>query len=291
MDTIWGAFSDRPNRLEDKYGHATIVVPVNWLARLSLLLGLNAVPVVGVVGAGWTNATALVLYWCETVILVLLVALRIRLHRRWTNKRCHYCETLVKITRNGLSRTERSTGYFGTSFIVVALTFATAQVVFLSFILYKTHLLDNVSFTQLMQGLAATAMFLCVGFLIDLKGLRERPFAWIRDMSNAVLWRVFLVQIVIICGVVGIAWLGLPRITLITFVALKLYTDATSQLPQYDPAEAPTWMVCVFGNGFAQYWRAAKRLDQARAAAEEEIFYGRPMPLEKTPNQRTDILA
>ena len=54
-------------------------------------------------------------------------------------------------------------------------------------------------------------------------------------MSNAVLWRVFLVQIVIICGVVGIAWLGLPRITLITFVALKLYTDATSQLPQYDP--------------------------------------------------------
>ena len=264
---------------------------MNCLARLSLLLGLNAVPVVGVAGAGWTNATALVLYWCETVILVLLVALRIRLHRRWTNKRCHYCETLVKITRNGLSRTERSTGYFGTSFIAVALTFATAQAVFLSFVLYKTHLLDNVSFTQLIQGLAATAMFLCVEFLIDLRGLRERPFAWIRDMSNAVLWRVFLVQIVIICGVVGIAWLGLPRITLITFVALKLYTDATSQLPQYDPAEAPAWVVCVFGNGFARYWRAAKRVEKARAAAEEEIFYGRPMPLEKTPNQRTDILA
>src|SRR5206468_1304223 len=170
------------------------------------------------------------------------------LHRRWTNKRGHYCETLVKITRNGLSRTERSTGYFGTSFIVVALTFATAQAVFLSCILYQTHLLDNVSFTQLKRGLAATAIFLCVGFLIDLKGLRERPFAWIRDIGNAVLWRVFLVQIVIICGVVGIAWLGLPRITLITFVALKLYTDATSQLPQYDPAEGPVWMVRLFGN-------------------------------------------
>ena len=84
---------------------------MSWLARLSLLLGVNAVPVVGVAGAGWTNATALVLYWCETVILVLLVALRIRLHRRWTNKRGHYCEGLVKITRNGLSRTERSTGH------------------------------------------------------------------------------------------------------------------------------------------------------------------------------------
>ena len=91
-------------------------------------------------------------------------------------------------------------------------------------------------------------------------------------MSNAVLWRVFLVQIVIICGVVGIAWLGLPRITLITFVALKLYTDATSQLPQYDPAEAPAWMVCVFGNGFARYWRATKRIEQAPAAAEGNLL-------------------
>lgn len=219
---------------------------MNWLARLSLLVGLNAVPVVGVARAGWTNATALVLYWCETVILVLWVALRSRFHRRWTNKRGHYRETLIKIASNGLSRTKRSTGYFGTSFITGALTFATAQAVFLSFILYKTHLLDNVSFTQLKRGLAATAMFLSVGFFIDLRGLRERPFAWIRDISNAVLWRVFLVQIVIICGAVGIAWLGFPRITLITFVALKLYTDATSQLHQYDPAEAPVWMVRLF---------------------------------------------
>jgi uncharacterized protein DUF6498 len=213
-----------------------------------------------------------------------LVALRIRLHRRWTNKRGHYCETLIKIARNGLGRTKKSTGYFGTSFITVALTFATAQAVFLSFILYKTHLLDNVNFTQLMQGLAATAVFLCLAFLIDLKGLRERPFAWIREISNAVLWRVFLVQIVIICGAMGIAWLGLPRVTLITFVVLKLYTDATSQLPQYDPAEAPAWMVWLFGNSFARYWRTVKRSDLARAAAEEEIFDGRLMPLEKTAN-------
>jgi len=67
-------------------------------------------------------------------------------------------------------------------------------------------------------------------------------------------------------------------------VALKLYTDVTSQLSQYDLAEALAWMVCLFGNGFARYWRTVKRSDQARAAAEEEIFDGRPMPLEKTAN-------
>jgi hypothetical protein len=179
---------------------------VNWLARLSLLLGLNAVPVVGVAGAGWTNATALVLYWYETVILVVLVALRIHLHRRWTNKRGHYCEVLVKTTRGSSSKTQTTIGYFGTSFIIVAVMFAIIQAIFLSFILHKAQLLDKVSFAQLSKGLAATTVFLCLGFFIDLRGLRERPFAWIRDMSNAVLWRVFLVQIVIICGVIGSSW-------------------------------------------------------------------------------------
>ena len=104
-------------------------------------------------------------------------------------------------------------------------------------------------------------------------------------MSNAVVWRVFLVQIVIICGVIGSSWLGLPRAILITFVILKLYTDATAQLPQYDPEQAPAWMVRLFGSGFAQYWRAEKQVDQARAAAEEEIFNGKPMPLQKAPSQ------
>jgi hypothetical protein len=258
---------------------------VNWLARLSLLLGLNAVPVVGVTRAGWSNATALVLYWCETVILVLLIALRIHLHRLRTNKRGHYCEILIKTTRNGSSQARRAIGYFGATFIEVALIFAIIQAIFLTFILHKAQLLDKVSFAQLRQGLVATAAFLCIGFFIDLKGLRERPFAWVRNMSNAVLWRVFLVQIVIICGVMGSSWLGLPRATLITFVVLKLYTDATAQLPQYDPAEAPAWMVRLLGSGFARYWRAEKRVNQARAAAEEEIFNGKPMPLQKAPSQ------
>ena len=262
-----------------------ILLPVNWLARLSLLFGLNAVPVVGVTRAGWTNATALVLYWCETVILVLLVALRIHLHRLWTNKRGHYCEVVVKTTQNASSKTERRIGYFGTTFIEVALIFGVVQAIFLTFILHRTQLLDKVSFAQLRLGLAATAVFLCLGFFIDLKGLRERPFAWVRNMSNAVLWRVFLVQIVIICGVIGSSWLGLPRAILITFVILKLYTDATAQLPQYDPEQAPAWMVRLFGSGFAQYWRAEKQVDQARAAAEEEIFNGKPMPLQNAPSQ------
>jgi Family of unknown function (DUF6498) len=108
---------------------------MNWLARLSLLVGLNAVPVVGVALAGWTNATALVLYWCETVILILLVTIRIHLHRRWTKKRGHYCEMLVKTTRSDLTKIEKRIGRFGTSFIALALMFAIGQGIFLGFVL------------------------------------------------------------------------------------------------------------------------------------------------------------
>lgn len=58
--------------------------------RLLQVLGVNSVPVVGVLAADWTEATALALYWCENVMVTFLVGLRIGLHRRATAKRGHF---------------------------------------------------------------------------------------------------------------------------------------------------------------------------------------------------------
>jgi hypothetical protein len=44
------------------------------------------------------HGTALALYWCESVIIALLVALRIDLHRRATNKRGHYVRVRISNT-------------------------------------------------------------------------------------------------------------------------------------------------------------------------------------------------
>src|SRR6185295_3720279 len=71
---------------------------VNRLIRAFQLVGLNSVPVVGVLAVGWSDGTALALYWCESVLGALLVALRIRLHRKATNKRGHYVETKTTTT-------------------------------------------------------------------------------------------------------------------------------------------------------------------------------------------------
>jgi hypothetical protein len=211
----------------------------NWLTRLLILIALNSVPVVGVGWAGWATATALVLYWCETVILVVLVAIRIYLHRKWTNKRGHYVEVVTETDYDGVRKTKTRVGHFGTGFCTVALVFSAGQALFLGVILWKTGLLRTVNVSQLKEGLTAITAFLLCGFSVDLAGLRQWPFAQIQRLSDAVLWRVFLVHIVIIIGVFATLWFNLPRSTLIVFVVLKLYTDIMAQIPQYNPADAP----------------------------------------------------
>ena len=251
---------------------------INRLGRLTQLVGLNSIPVAGAIFDGWSNATALAIYWCETVIFVVLVFLRIHIHRMATKKRGHYVEI------RGNSR--KKMGLFGTSFLVFSLIFCVGQVVFLNYALGDD--LKSIRRDDVILGIKAVTVFLALGFAIDLIGIRERPFAWIRNMSMGALWRVFLVQVAIIAGVIGTGMFGLPRVTLIAFVILKLYTDAASQLPQYDPEEAPQWMQRLMGKEFAESWRADKRKQTDREAAEEQIFRGQPMPFEASLIQRTD---
>ncbi len=259
---------------------------MNRLGRLTQLVGLNSVPVVGAWFDGWSNATALAIYWCETVMFVILVFARIHLHRRATKKRGHYVEVRVKSTSNGVTTNRSKVGYFGTSFLVFAIVFSIGQVIFLNYALgNEVKVIDR---QELMHGIEAVATLLVLGFVLDLAGLRNRPFAWIRTMSMDALWRVFLVQFAIIAGVIGVGMFNLPRAALITFVALKLYTDAVSQLPQYDPKEAPQWMQRLLGKDFAEYWRSDSQKQSEREAAEEQFFRGTPMPFEASLIQRTE---
>src|SRR5262249_39938386 len=59
------------------------------LRRLLPLVGANAVPLAGVFLRGWSGPTALTLYWFESFLGSLLVAVRIATHDAWTGKRGH----------------------------------------------------------------------------------------------------------------------------------------------------------------------------------------------------------
>ena len=53
------------------------------LIRFAETLGVNSLPVVGLVAGDWSWSTALGVYWFENLIAAALVALRLLLHRRW----------------------------------------------------------------------------------------------------------------------------------------------------------------------------------------------------------------
>src|SRR3954468_162071 len=90
---------------------------MNKLGRLLQIVGLNAIPIGGLLLYGWSDGTALALYWFETLIALFLVALRIRIHRKATNKRGHFV---------GPDK------YFTKSFLVVGLGFLLIPGVFVA---------------------------------------------------------------------------------------------------------------------------------------------------------------
>lgn len=243
------------------------------LLRFVQLVGLSAVPFIGVYNAGWSSATAVALYWCESVMAALLIALRVRLHRRATNKRGHYIEVRVTTTTNGSTRTTKKTGYFGGSFLFIALVFSAAQAVFLAFLL---HLIGKIDVVALKQGVSYSAAFLVIGFVIDLVGLRNRPFAWVRNMVNGAMGRVMVMHLFVMIGFFVAAMKKLPHQVLGVFIVLKLMNDLATQLPQYNPKEAPRWMVRLLGGGFADYWRKERSNEIATELEDEEPYAGVP---------------
>jgi hypothetical protein len=248
------------------------------LLHVAQLAGLNAVPVLGVLADGWSSATALVLYWCETVLLAALIAVRIEWHRHATRKRGHYLPMQVT-TRSGhrVTRREQVVPY-SVVFGLVSAVGCLAQGAFLFIVLQRAGLLQAVRLEDLRAGLRVTAVLVALGFAIDLFGLRQRPFAWIDAISLRVLRRMLVVQVVVIIGFAAVGWFDAPQAVLAGFALFKLLTDIGSQVPDYNPREAPAWMVRWLGPGFADHWRRERRQEDAQAAAQEEPYDGVPMP-------------
>lgn len=194
--------------------------------RLFQVLGVNSVPAFGVLAADWTAATALALYWCENILIALLVGLRLWLHRRATRKRGHWEAHL-----SGPRRTGSST--FLSDFLTGALVFTAAHGLFLGAILFlvipeQFPEAGGVDLSALLQGIGVISLFLLLGFLYDAIHLASRTFAWVRRLATLVLGRVVVVHLTIIFGMVGMAWLGGPRGFFLVFAGLKTLSDLTA---------------------------------------------------------------
>jgi hypothetical protein len=245
--------------------------------RFLQIVGVNSVPVAGVFWAEWAAATALALYWCESVMVIGLVGTRIWLHRRATNKRGHLDGSALgaegKSTRPGST--------FLREFLTAALVFTGAHAVFLAAILFlmlPTNFpeVGGVDFEALRQGVSIVAVILGVGFVIDVVRIRDRSFWWLRQMAGRVMGRVILVHMTIIFGMMATAWFDGPRGIFIVFAAFKLIADVGTflvgdDLP--DPEASPAWLAILrsvggdkWANGYADFKREIAEEERRRAA-------------------------
>ena len=258
------------------------------LPRLVQALGVNSVPVLGFVAAEWTQGTALALYWFENLLGALLVAARIALHRRWTRKRGHERPPQALADADTIRRargkrppaavSDRRPGQSQTflqGFLTTVLAFTFGHGVFLACILFlilPQHG-ERMDPDALALGVAAVGAFLLAGFAGDVVGLRQRPFAWVRRLTERTLGRVVLLHLAIIFGLFAMAKFGAPRHLFLVFAGLKTLADVGSVLPEREvPVEPPGWAKAGRdGEDFATYWRRTETEARAERAADEGV--------------------
>lgn len=249
------------------------------LSRLLRVLGLNAVPLGGLAVAGWSTATALALYWLETLLALPFVIARIALHRRATRASGHY---RAHFAQGAESAVKRGTllGELSLYGVVFTLAHGVFLALFLLVILPRQDASLALDLRQLRDGALVVLGVLILAFLRDLVGLRERPFVWVKEEARALLGRAALTHIAIIGG----AWLGAatdrPATFVLAFGSLKLLAEISSAWPHRatSGAEPPKLLVALMdrlpsdpkkGGTFRDFYREERAREQALLERDE----------------------
>jgi len=251
--------------------------------RLLLVVVVNGIVIYGIGWAEWNGATALAVYWIETIVGGLLGAARIWLHRRWTRKKGHY-RAQLGVTVGGEGNAKPINSFF-VEYLTLIIVFSVGHAVFLGFFLYGI-LKQHPDPVLLKQGALAVVLCQIVGFLADLSTLHTMPFAVLKRMAGASAGRVVLIQFAIIGGMFLAAMSNRNENFLIPFAILKLLADvagAFSSLPQRKTA--PRWMVRLINwiwpkTDFEQYLAAEAIKDEKQEAQDEEVM-PEPAPKKK----------
>ncbi|SIO66729.1 hypothetical protein SAMN05444166_8198 [Singulisphaera sp. GP187] len=256
------------------------------LLQMALSVGLNAIPVGGVVLRGWTPATALTLYWCENLVAALLIALRIAIHRRLTRRRGHYRLQINAKGNPGKGESQAQGTYLG-EFLTISLAFTLVHGIFLAAVLAVVVKVGPHP-AQLVQGLRWMVAVQVGSFVLDLFQVRKWPFADLKKNADRILGRVILIQLAIIGGMMFAAFSSRPEAFFAVFGFLKTLSDVASRIP-YTPkpgVEAPRWFLW-FANRFdkgkhwktgqdaATWWRET-RLAERRRVDEDELVIESP---------------
>jgi hypothetical protein len=253
------------------------------IRALLTALGLNAIPALGWFVGEWSAGTMLVLYWLETLIGSLLVAVRIMLHRRVRPSQGHWAYEAPKATEGQTA--SRSSTYL-TAFLVPALVFTLAHGFFLGVLglvvfskqrIPESHLEPD----HLLAGLIGVAIIQLLDFVIDVVGLRTRPFAWIERLGQLSLSRVIVIHLTIIGGMTAVMFTGANRNFFGVFIFLKTLLNLSLVTPQWKPKTPPAWLSSMMdrigspkykNTSFSEFWVSTDQQEAARVTRNEVIL-------------------
>lgn len=257
--------------------------------RVLRALGLGGVPPAGYFGAGWSLGTLLLLYWLETILVTLVVAVLILRHRHATRKAGHWSsEYSVTTTSGGRTTTRSGKTTFLKGFLGVMIPFTAVHGVFVlafAFLVFPQEVgpAAGVSPGALADGMTAIALILLASLLLDLPGIGERPFSWVERLANRAQGRMIVTHLTIIFGAAAMAAFEAPLGFLVVFVALKSLLDLGGMLPDRDPQpKAPRAVKALGrrlpkkeGKSFEEHYEEGIAAEVAKREANEEV---RPQP-------------
>lgn len=204
---------------------------MNFLPALLYALLMNVVPLVEVIATGRSPAVLLLLYWFETVLLLVTGTVRIIVHRRATDRAGHYAATQTTADPNAdAAATRRSladANAFLRSFLGITVIFTVAHGVFVALLVFLFKIAGPVTWADaraaLLYAIAVQGFYL----LWDLPRIAHWSFAELSRNVGTVSLRVLVTQLGLIFGFVAMGITDSPWGLVGTFVVMRALADAS----------------------------------------------------------------
>ena len=200
------------------------------IAALLYALLMNGIPLAAVIYTGASPAVLLLLYWFETVLMVITGAIRIVLHRRATAKAGHYVASSVSSHKDSTASSVRAglgrENDFLKGFLAITVIFTIAHGVFVLLLVFLFDIAGPVSWDDARWALEYAIVVQGLFLLWDLPQLRGWSFAQLGMRVGQVQIRVLVTQLGLIFGLMASGMTGSPWGLVGTFVAMRAVCDA-----------------------------------------------------------------
>ena len=210
-----------------------MVVPP--LLHCAFVIALNAVPLVGVVFYAWSIGTTLASFWMETLVSGVFNVARIAAHRRAASR----ASTEPK------GEASESAPLL-LSYVVTLFPFSIGHGIFLFAVLamlsqHRPAAADVwwVDFHALGRAAGATAALAAGELLLDLPGLRHKPFSWLRRRTERSIGRLVIFHLALLGGAVLLMKFETPLVFLPVLVFLKTLLDLAACAPRRPLSKTP----------------------------------------------------